>query len=195
MIAQDNLLTIEGRPRSRLNSKGDLLHATEEGIVNFWKWFGDSKCIDEVGRPLVVYHGTKAVIDVFKTPAWFTDNEKFADMFSADWGDGTRTTDSKVIPVYLRITTPFNTDDWDVTEYLGRTPAWVKSRKREGFDGVFFRSPDDAHEIEWVVFDANQIKSVTHNSGEFNPESVLYCDGGCVPYAKDDPEEHPIPSP
>ena len=24
----------------------------------FWKWFGDSKCIDTNGKPLVVYHGT-----------------------------------------------------------------------------------------------------------------------------------------
>ena len=39
----------------------------EEGIRNFWKWFGDSKVVDDQDRPLVVYHGSKSDIKKFKT--------------------------------------------------------------------------------------------------------------------------------
>ena len=42
-----------------------LIHSTEKGIRNFWKWFGDSKVVDDQGRPLVVYHGTDVTFDEF----------------------------------------------------------------------------------------------------------------------------------
>ena len=51
-------LTIDGTERPTRNSKGKLIHPTEEGIRNFWKWFGDSKVVDDQGRPKVLYHGT-----------------------------------------------------------------------------------------------------------------------------------------
>lgn len=33
----------------------------------FREWFGDSKVVDDQGKPLVVYHGTNAVFDAFNT--------------------------------------------------------------------------------------------------------------------------------
>ena len=33
----------------------------------FRKWFGDSKVVDESGKPLVVYHGTKGTFNTFKS--------------------------------------------------------------------------------------------------------------------------------
>jgi hypothetical protein len=33
---------------------------------NFKKWFGDSKVVDEQGRPMIVYHGTDNKFDMFK---------------------------------------------------------------------------------------------------------------------------------
>ena len=67
---------------------GELLNPTETGLDegylddqgrlvvteplvrerNFRNWFGDSKVVDEEGRPLVVYHGTGADIKEFKKP-------------------------------------------------------------------------------------------------------------------------------
>lgn len=40
----------------------------------FRRWFGDSKVVDAQGRPLVVYHGTKANFDIFSTPAYFSES-------------------------------------------------------------------------------------------------------------------------
>jgi len=59
-------INIDGIERSTTNSLGKQIHGTEEGVRNFWKWFGDSKVVDESGRPLVVYHGT--VLDKVQKP-------------------------------------------------------------------------------------------------------------------------------
>jgi hypothetical protein len=52
-------ININGVDRPTTNSNGKPIHSTEEGVRNFWRWFGDSKVVDEQGRPLVVYHGTQ----------------------------------------------------------------------------------------------------------------------------------------
>lgn len=49
-----DMLTIDGVERPTRNSNGQPIAQTEEGIRNFWRWFGDSKVVDEQGLPLVV---------------------------------------------------------------------------------------------------------------------------------------------
>lgn len=58
-------IIVEGRSRPLHNSAGRLIHPTEVGIRNFWRWFGDSAVVDAEGRPLVVYHGTAADVAAF----------------------------------------------------------------------------------------------------------------------------------
>ena len=58
-------IEIDGKQRPTTNSNGQPIAATEEGVRNFWKWFGDSKVVDASGKPLVVYHGTRAQFEVF----------------------------------------------------------------------------------------------------------------------------------
>jgi hypothetical protein len=53
-------LVIDGVRRPTTHSEGKYIHETEDGIRNFWRWFGNSKVVDEQGRPKVVYHGTNA---------------------------------------------------------------------------------------------------------------------------------------
>jgi hypothetical protein len=56
---------VNGKWRPTRNSLGKLIHPTPEGLVAFWKWFGDSQVVDEQGRPLVVYHGTDSDWSVY----------------------------------------------------------------------------------------------------------------------------------
>lgn len=126
-----------------------------EITFDFKAWFKNSKVVDKNGKPLIVYHGTKAAFDSFKTPAWFTPDKKFADAFSAEWGDGTRTSDSKVIGVYLSMQKPIYTDSWDVTEGNAYDESWRKAQMRKGFDGIIF---EDEGEVEYVVFKPEQIR-------------------------------------
>lgn len=72
-------ITINGVERPTRNSNGqpisvgvfdkdgNKIGSAEEGIRNFYAWFGDSKVVDADGRPLVVYHGTSADFDSFST--------------------------------------------------------------------------------------------------------------------------------
>jgi len=48
-----------GKERSATNSNGERIATTRAGLLNFYRWFGNSKVVDRSGRPLVMYHGTK----------------------------------------------------------------------------------------------------------------------------------------
>ena len=58
-------IEVDGEDRPTRTSKGTLIFPTEEGVINFWRWFGNSVFVDEDGRPLVMYHGTAADIEEF----------------------------------------------------------------------------------------------------------------------------------
>jgi hypothetical protein len=58
-------ININGVERTVYNSNGDRIAMSEPALRNFYNWFGDSKVVDEQGRPLVVYHGTSKVFDTF----------------------------------------------------------------------------------------------------------------------------------
>ena len=60
-------IKVGGKLRSTINSDGEYIHSKIEDIKKFWEWFGDSKIVDDDGRPLVVYHGTREEIDKFHT--------------------------------------------------------------------------------------------------------------------------------
>lgn len=53
-------IEIDGKSRPTQNSTGAPIHHSLDGIQNFWRWFGDSKVVDESGRPIVAYHGVGA---------------------------------------------------------------------------------------------------------------------------------------
>lgn len=113
-------INIDGQERSVFNSNGERIAQSEPALRNFYKWFGDSKVVDEQGRPLVVYHGTKAQFDEFLGEKigqsgtsegvgfYFTNDENVAKGF----GD--------VMSVYLKLEKPiyayaqvFMAEDYD----------------------------------------------------------------------------------
>jgi polyhydroxyalkanoate synthesis regulator phasin len=57
-IGKATEIEVDGETRPALNSNGQPIYPTQEGVRNFWRWFGDSKVVDAQGRPVVVYHGT-----------------------------------------------------------------------------------------------------------------------------------------
>lgn len=81
-----NTIDVVGKQRPTSNSKDKLIHQANEGIRNFWRWFGNSKVVDEQGRPLVVYHGTPADISAFEPTRAGEYGARFADavFFSSD---------------------------------------------------------------------------------------------------------------
>jgi len=177
-------ITVDGKARSRLNSEGRPIAPSDEAIVNFWRWFGDSKVVDKRGRPIVVYHGTDAVFSNFQRAAdtleganFFTDNEKVASMFAV--GEG-----ANVLPVYLRILNPkevtvddlYGTDDVDEhdTEIVGDLVADAKEKKHDGV--IIIGIPEQGiKSTQFGVFKKTQIKSSIGNKGAFSqkPQSIV----------------------
>ena len=91
----EKTININGVERPTTNSNGDRIAKTVEGLQAFYEWFGDSKVVDEQGRPLVVYHGTNTEFDSFdkkllgtttlaysaKQGFFFTDSEEVANSY------------------------------------------------------------------------------------------------------------------
>lgn len=101
-------INVNGVMKPKHDANGAPIHPTEEGIRNFWLWFGDSKTVDELGRPLVTYHGTNAhayvegQIDAFNTQppsgraaAYFSSEQQLAQQYG-----------EKLYATYLRLQRP-----------------------------------------------------------------------------------------
>lgn len=102
----------------------------------FKKWFGDSKVVDKDGDPLVVYHGTRADFDVFRTDGYSPFGE--GAFFTSDPGTAEAYANSapgagpaRIIPVYLRITGEGDGTIKDGglmgTTYTVKSPSQIKS--------------------------------------------------------------------
>lgn len=62
--------------RQNQNSLGQPIAKTKDEVEKFWKWFGNSKAVDKLGRPLVCYHGTNMTFDKFDDSKIGKSNDK-----------------------------------------------------------------------------------------------------------------------
>ena len=142
---------------------------SQSETLQFKSWFGDSKVVDENGKPLEVYHGTNWDGWEFDTEngAFFSEKEDYAEEMAAQRGG------SRIVKAYLSIRNPL------VVKVPGNKmadPAFeariIAEAKSKGHDGVKLET-DTNNEIEkdvfWVAFEPNQIKSATDNVGTFDP--------------------------
>lgn len=184
-------IEVDGVERPTRNSAGQLIHPTEEGIRNFWKWFGDSKVVDEQGRPLVVYHGTRADFSEFDTDRigqnfaeskggfFFTGSQAAASGYaSTRGGEG-----GNVMPAHLSLQNPLTLDtylwatgdtvesaltdrEYKLIDLFDEDPAGVIAYAKDGgHDGIFWKNGKD---VFAVAFNPEQIKSATGNRGTFD---------------------------
>lgn len=129
---------------------------------NFWKWFGNSKVVDEQGNPLVVYHGGPKfnIFDSKKTfdgVFYFSPNKKMAQDYA---NEVYRENGGEVKAVYLSIQNPTST--------IPASKKQAQEFKKQGYDGVIYKGRNG--EDIFAAFYSNQIKSVKNN-GEWNPNS------------------------
>ena len=104
-------ITINGQEKTVYNSNGDRIAKSKEALENFYKWFGDSKVVDEQGRPLVVYHGTDEVnIETFDKDKAYSATDAIGNWFGSKKIAQQRIKDrggkGKIYPVYLSIDNP-----------------------------------------------------------------------------------------
>jgi superfamily II DNA/RNA helicase len=183
-------IDVDGVRRPAVNSKGKWLHPTVAGQRAFWRWFGDSKVVDEQGRPLAVYHGTRADFASFDRDAkvanpWLLGHDNKNGFFFTDnpgtrsdsgpWsgaagyagaqqreGETVAATGANVMPVYLALQSPY---EMTAAQYRDRAarPDFKDELEALGYDGV--RIGDGT----LIAFSPEQIKSATGNNGDFDP--------------------------
>lgn len=184
-------IEVDGAQRPTRNSAGQPIHPTEEGIRNFWRWFGSSRVADEQGRPLVVYHGTVADFDAFdnaKTGAndrglwgrghYFSASVDNANSYALRQGDGAR-----LIPSYVSIKNPLILktgsdlvtrlpDGTNTRDLIGPNLDGAKIKQLAldgGHDGVIQIRPNGLIG-DLVAYSPEQIKSAI-NRGTFDAGS------------------------
>lgn len=177
-------IEINGVERTVYNSNGDRIAKSAEALRNFYKWFGDSKVVDNQGRPLVVYHGTDAEFDTFaigEHGGTYGTGIYFGRKSTADrYGQIS-------MSVYLKITNPYIVDGTNYRD-LAETANNVYQKETKGngeliydddiinwylqqqdFDGII-DSKYITSANEFVTFKPNQIKSV-NNRGTFSADT------------------------
>lgn len=165
------------------NAGASIIYGPERE-ENFRRWFGDSKIVDEEGKPLVVYHGTGADIKEFKPAGrqdksseealdWFRDrisknrniplhSWRMGSFFSPkpEYADSyTNEGKGMVYPVYLKAENPAWRDNVEKT--------YKVTNPKKTPDALIIHHNGDINEI--VVPDPTQIKSI-YNRGTFDPE-------------------------
>lgn len=161
--------------------------ATATDTPAFRDWFGDSKVVDEAGKPLVVYHGTAADIQEFtpgrggkgaredtKGAIFFTDTPRAADQFAASAQRRAGGSGANVLPVHLAISNPLEVDFAGKEKSETRVAAAIARAKADGNDGVLLQNvrdgfaPNTPTTNVWIAFSPEQVKSAIGNNGEFN---------------------------
>jgi len=144
----------------------------------FKAWFGDSKVVDEDGKPLVVYHGTESQFDAFK--------EIGVNWFTTDLEDAADYDPARVVDAFLSLRNPADLNDDNIKELLKKSGAdpsdlfdltqqgdKVKNvLMKNGYDGILVSRDDIAIGVRhYAAFNQNQIKSATGNVGTFDPNN------------------------
>ena len=164
----------------------------------FWKWFGNSKVVDNSGNPLVVYHGTNTDFNTFDK-SFINSHEKRGDFLgegfyfhkkkeiAANYGNN-------IIACYLRIENPLiiNSEDdaknfrerfgfidfkgiklpryFKNTDLTNTSPKYISEKVKEfGYDGLI-----DNLYGQYAVFEPNQIKSVDNKGAWSKSSSNIY---------------------
>lgn len=133
----------------------------------FQRWFGDSKVVDEDGKPLVVYHGTDAEFNVFDMSKGRANMDIQGAFFSPYELDA-QGYGENVKAYYLSIQNPADegTAYKALNRFKGQNNAGIKAREylqKQGYDGVY-----NGYD-EYIAFEPTQIKSATDNVGTFDP--------------------------
>ena len=164
----------------------------------FKKWFGDSKVVDEEGKPLKMYHGTSSEFSIFdpqqggknfgqKEPYVFlTSSREDGDLYarnSARKGGTPRT-----LSLFVKLENPYvieeNSDSAGIHTLFenrrGLKQEVVEALNSPEYDGVLVRDTgsrlygeDDKLRVETIaiVKHPEQIKSATGNRGTYDPKN------------------------
>ena len=155
----------------------------EQGAIEspeFRNWFGESKVVDDHGKPLVVYHGTRGDFDTFDAGRqgqsdfgasgrgfYFSQDPGTANVYATlSPADGA----PNIVPVYLKLENPLGLGAM-LPQNEEQSRALTEAAKEAGHDGIVVRGADGVLD-EVVVFRPEQIKSAIGNNGNYDPNDA-----------------------
>lgn len=143
----------------------------------FVKWFGDSKVVDENGKPLVVYHGATQSFDQFKPNAFFSDKPEVASEFAKSRAKhaGEDNPAPRTIASFVRLKSPLVIDAegkhaGDIQFARMDRFGYRKAIEDARFDGVIITNTKDEGNL-YLVKNPSNVKSATGNRGSFDPDN------------------------
>ncbi len=167
-------------------SGGQFLPKGQIRTSEFRSWFGDSVVTDTGrpgGKPLVVYHGTRADMEAFRPSKdggiYFTLSEDDAQEFADVYG-GTVDGNAKIVPVYLSFMNPLNINAHGELFEPAMTNRYIAEAKTGGHDGVIVRNIQNfeggATSDTYIAFRPEQIKFAVGKADRIDPKSFDYAD-------------------
>lgn len=148
-VYEGETIKINGKDKTVYNSNGERIAKSKEALQNFYKWFGDSKVVDEQGRPLVVYHGTSANFDTFDNTKSQRTVSSYNTIASAYYftsnNANAQTYGSVVYPVYLNIKKPL------IIDYKGKYFHDIVDFDNKTFGKKGYYAKDDIDSLNELV--------------------------------------------
>lgn len=190
-------ININGIERPVRNSDGNKIAESEKSLRMFYEWFGDSKVVDKQGKPLVVYHGTKAKFDEFNLGFENEGRMLGNGVYLTNSVDKANNYGNILMKPYVSLQNPLNINSENALKILAKefklakkdVQGWfnyysgdiratlnrlfreydlTNKAKEKGYDGIIYNNG-----LEIVAFSPNQIKS-TSNRGTFSESENIY---------------------
>ena len=144
--------------------------------IQFKRWFGESKVVNDDGTPMIVYHGTSELFDAFDISKGRA-NMDIQGAFFSPWVEDAEGYGENVGAYYLSIQNPANEQVAyaALNKFKGQNNAGVKARNyliSLGYDGVI--NGVEGQPEEFIAFRPEQIKSATENIGTFDRTDSEY---------------------
>ena len=150
----------------------------------FKDWFGDwqndpknaSKVVDENGEPLVIYHESPNVFNIFDTSKKRYNVHEVTGIWASPINRKGRGYGENIYPLFLNLRNPINTSIKQVKTINELRILENNALKNINSDGAILDTVDKfGYETQYYVKKANQVKSATDNNGDFsNKDDNIY---------------------
>lgn len=135
-----------------------------------------SKVVDENGEPLVVYHKSPNVFNIFDTSKKRYNVHEVTGIWASPINRKGRGYGENIYPLFFNLRNPINTSIKQVKNINELRTLENNALKNINSDGAILDTVDKfGYETQYYVKKANQVKSATDNNGDFsNKDDNIY---------------------
>lgn len=155
----------------------------------FKKWFGDSKVVDENGKPLVVYHGTEYDFDEFEANNASTDYDFPSGMYFSSSRNIAKTYTSPkpdiVMPLYLKIENPLVLDanGRNYNDFYDELYSVVRGMDKDVYDGIIINNIRDNYGSDGSLYTHYGNVTIDDNGNSYNHYGNITVDNNGTTYS------------